>query len=313
MNFQQLRTVHEAIQHDFNLTNAADALHVSQSAISRQIRELEEELGLDIFVRHGKRLTGLTAGGKAVAHIVGRILEERNRLRETAEGFRRTDSANLAVAATHAQVRYRLPGIVMTFRETHPSVHLTLHQTSPLQVIELLKSGQADLGLVTEGLPRPADFVTFKAWTWTHQFIAPQGHPLLQLRQPSLADIVHYPIITFEEGMVGRERIEEAFRREGLQPDIVISAVDSDVIKTYVALGLGVGIVAARSFDPMVDKHLAAISTGTPIAPITTSVAVRQGRRLPDHAISFIRSLIPALTADDIRARIEVSPDSLAA
>ncbi len=309
MNFQQLKAVHEAIRHGFNLTETAEILHASQSAVSRQIRELEEELGLDIFQRHGKRLVGLTAPGQEVAQIVERILKDRDSLRKAADEYLRIDGGGLALAATHAQVRYRLPETVMAFRQAYPQVRLTLHQTAPAQIIELIKSGQADLGLLPDGLPRPPDLVTFKAYSWSHRFVVPHGHPLLEVRYPSLEEIARYPIITFEEGMVGREKINQAFRDRGLEPDIIISAVDSDVIKTYVALGLGVGIVAERSFDAETDPKLACLDTGALIAPITTSVAVLRGSYLRSYAIAFIQALVPGLGADEIRARVESPPD----
>lgn len=307
VNFQQLRAVQEAIRQDFNLTATAEATHASQSAVSRQIRELEEELGIGIFHRNGKRLTGLTEAGSKVVDIIERILTERIRLRQAAESLR-LPSADLSVAATHAQVRYRLPGIILAFRDRHPSVRLSLHQTTPVQVIEMIERGQADIGLITEGLPRPADIVTFRAYSWGHLFIAPVGHPLLAMRMPSFADIARYPIITFEKGMVGRENIEEAFRRQGLVPDIIISAVDSDVIKTYVALGLGIGIIAERSFDPAIDHNLAVIGTDALISPVTTSVAVRRGTPLQDHAIAFILNLVPTMSADHVRESVESPP-----
>ncbi|MFT4246609.1 MAG: LysR substrate-binding domain-containing protein [Pseudomonas sp.] len=309
MNFQQLRAIHEAIRHGFNLTETAEVLHASQSAVSRQIRELEDELGIDVFQRHGKRLIGLTQPGQEIAQIVERILKDRDSLKKAADEYLRIDGGSLAVAATHAQVRYRLPELVMAFRNDYPQVRLTLHQTAPTQIIELIKSGQVDLGLLPDGLPRPPDLVTFKAYSWSHRFVVPQGHPLLDIRFPSLEEIAAYPIITFEEGMVGREKINQAFRNRGLEPDIIISAVDSDVIKTYVALGLGVGIIAEKSFDPVADHKLACLDTGALIAPITTSVAVRRGSYLRSYAIAFIRALIPGLDSAEIRERVESQAD----
>ncbi|MFT4197325.1 MAG: LysR substrate-binding domain-containing protein [Pseudoxanthomonas sp.] len=305
MNFQQLRAVHEAIHRRFNLTETAEILHASQSAVSRQIRELEEELGVDIFQRHGKRLIGLTEPGHEIAQIIERMLKDRDSLKKASDEFRRIDGGSLTLAATNAQVRYRLPEAIMAFRSAYPQVHLALHQTAPTQIAELVKSGQADLGLLPDDLPRPADLVTFKAYSWTHRFVVPKGHPLLDIPLPSLDEIARYPIITFEEGMVGRQRIDQAFQSHGLVPDIIISAADSDVIKTYVALGLGVGIIAEKSFDPDIDQRLVALNTARFIRPITTSIAVRRGTYLRSYALAFIRSLVPGLSAEDIREQVE--------
>lgn len=305
MNFQQLRAVHEAIRRNFNLTEAADVLHASQSAVSRQIRELEDELGVDIFQRHGKRLIRLTEPGHEIAQIIERILKDRASLKKASEEFRRNDGGNLTLAATNAQVRYRLPDVIMAFRNAYPQVHLSLYQTFPAQIAELVKSGQVDLGLLPDGLAHSTDVVTFQAYSWTHRIVVPQGHPLLAKAFPSLEDIARYPIITFEEGMVGRDNIEEAFRDRGLTPNIVISAVDSDVIKTFVSLGLGVGIIAEKSFDPKLDDRLVALQTRDVIKPITTSIAIRRGTYLRSYALSFIQSMVPALTAQSIRERLE--------
>ena len=306
MNFQQLRSVHEAIRRGFNLTETAEILHASQSAISRQIRELEDELGVDIFQRRGKRLVGLTEPGIEVAQIIERILEDRGSLKKAADEYRRLADGTLSVAATHAQVRYRIPDAVLAFRQAWPQVRLALHQTNPAHIAELLKSGDVDLGLLPEGLARAPELVAFRAYSWSHRFVVPKGHPLLDTALPGLEEIARYPIITFEAGMVGRQRVEQAFHNRGLEPDIIISAADSDVIKTYVALGLGVGIIAERSYDPDADHKLVCLDTGPLITPITTSVVVRRGTYLRGYTLAFIQSLVPGLSAESIREQVEM-------
>lgn len=308
MNFQQLRAVHEAIRRGFNLTETADVLHASQSAISRQIRELEDELGVDVFQRHGKRLIGLTEPGREIAQIIERILKDRDSLKKASDEYRKLAHGTLSVAATHAQVRYRLTDAVMAFRDAYPQVHLSLQQTHPIHIAELLKSGAVDLGLLPDGLPRAPELVAFKAYSWGHRFVVPKGHPLLDIPMPGLDEIARYPIITFEQGMVGRQRVDHAFRSRGLEPDIVISAADSDVIKTYVSLGLGVGIIAERSFDPETDHKLVCLNTSRLIAPITTSVVLRRGTYLRSYMVAFIQSLVPGLSAEQIREQVEAPP-----
>lgn len=307
MNFQQLRAVQEAIRQNFNLTEVAESLHASQSAISRQIRELEEELGVDIFRRHGKRLIDLTPPGREISVIVDRILKDRDSLRRASDEYRLLDGGKLSVAAPHAQVRYRLPATVKQFRQDYPSVHLTLRPTPPGQIADLVRDGAIDIGFVPEGLPCPPELVLFKAYTWTHCFVVPEGHPLLRLPVQTLADIATYPVITFEEGMIGRAHINEAFEKLGLKPDIVISAVDSDVIKTYVELGLGVGIIAERAFNNTLDSKLVCLNARASISPVTTYLAVRRGTYLRGYMLAFIQALIPDLSTDEIRQQVEAS------
>lgn len=309
MNFQQLRSVQETTRRGFNLTDAAGSLFASQSAISRQIRELEEELGVEIFQRHGKRLIGLTQPGREICQIIELILKNRDSLIQASRDYQRLESGNLVVVANNAQVRYRLPNIILAFNRAFPLVRLTLRQAPSTQIADILKSGQADLGFITEGLPRPANLVVFKAYSWTLTFIAPVNHPLASAPSPSLADIAAYPIITFEEGMVGRKRIMEAFRNQGLQPDIILSAVDSDVIKTYVELGLGIGIIAERSFNAEVDRSIVCLRTDVVMPPIEISIAVRRGSYLRGYALSFIQTVIPELSAPAIRERVEAVAD----
>lgn len=307
MNFQQLRAVQEAIRRKFNLTEAAEALHASQSAISRQIRELEDELAVDIFERHGKRLVALTGPGQEIAQIIERMLKDRDSLRRASEDYRRLDDGRLSVAAPHAQVRYRLPETVMRFRQAYPGVRLILHPTPPAQIADMVRSGSIDLGFIPHGLACPPELVLFKAYSWSHCFVVPNGHPLLAVERPTLKDIASYPVITFEEGMIGRQHIDQAFERAGLKPDIVIAAVDSDVIKTYVELGLGVGIIAERAYDPGVDQKLACLKTRAFIPPVTTNLAVRRGTYLSGYMLAFIQALIPTLPQDFIREQVEAS------
>ena len=305
MNFQQLRSVREAIRRGFNLTEVADVLCSSQSGISRQLRELEEELGVTIFERHGKRLTGLTAPGRDIVQIVERILVERDNLKEAADEYLGFSSGRLTIASTHAQSRYRLPKVVMAFREAFPNVKLALHQTSPAQIVEMIRDGRVDLGFATESLSKQSDFALFKAYTWWHRVVVAQGHPLTQIDHPSLVDIANYPIVTYEEGMTGRGRINQAFYDQGVTPNIALTAIDSDVIKTYVELGLGVGIIAEMAYNPERDKGIVCLSQENLIPPNIASIAVRRGTFLRGYAISFIQMLIPELSTEEIRAAVE--------
>ncbi|WP_263142603.1 CysB family HTH-type transcriptional regulator [Pseudomonas sp. RIT-PI-AD] len=305
MNFQQLRSVREAIRKGFNLTEAADVLCTSQSGVSRQLRELEEELGVTIFERYGKRLTGLTAPGRDIARIIERILVEKDNLKDAADEYLGFASGRLTVASTHAQSRYRLPKAVTAFRQAFPDVKLALHQTSPAQIVEMVRDGRADLGFATESLSKQSDFALFRAYTWWHRVVVPVGHPLASISNPSLVDIAEYPIITYEEGMTGRGRINQAFYDQGVTPNIVLTAIDSDVIKTYVELGLGIGIVAEMAYNPERDKGIICLEQDHLIPPNIASIAVRRGTFLRGYAIAFIQTLIPDLSSEAIRAAVE--------
>jgi LysR family cys regulon transcriptional activator len=296
VNFQQLRAVREAARHGFNLTTAAEALHTSQPGVSRQIRELEDELGVPIFVRAGKRLTGLTGPGEAVLPIVERLLRDAENLRRVGAEFTSPTHAGgvLTIAATHAQARYTLPAAVRDFAAAHPQVRLRIHQGTPQQVAQMLLAGDADLGVATEALAGYDELVALPAYRWTHAVIVPPRHPLAleaEGGQPlSLERLAAFPIVTYEPGYTGRGHIDEAFRREGLALDIVLSAMDADVIKTYVELGMGVGIIASLAFDEARDTGLRAIDARHLFADNTTRVAVRRGTWLRGHVYDFIRT-----------------------
>ena len=250
MNFQQLRSVREAVRCNFNLTEVANMLFTSQPGVSRQIRELEDELGVEIFVRAGKRLTGLTPPGAALLPIVERLLLDAENLRRAGQDFTEQMEGQLTVAATHSQARYALPQVVKEFRDKFPKVTLHLHQGSPKQVAAMLISGEADIGVATEALGDYSQLVTLPCYRWTHSVIVPPGHPLLQETGPvTLQQLTRYPIITYEVGYTGRSHIDDAFHAEGLHPNVVLTAMDADVIKTYVELGMGVGIVASIALD----------------------------------------------------------------
>lgn len=296
MNFQQLRSVRETVRRGFNLTEVAAILHTSQPGVSRQIRELEEELGVDIFVRAGKRLTGLTAPGETLLPIVERMLLESDNLRRVGQDFAASTQGKLSVAATHSQARYALPQVVRDFRQQYPQVSLHLHQGSPRQVAEMLRSGEADIGVATEALASYDDLVTLPCYRWTHSIVVPPDHPLLALTEPvTLAQLAAYPIVTYELGYTGRAHIDEAFAREGLAPDIVLSAMDADVIKTYVELGMGVGVVASIAVDPERDRHLRILDAGHLFEVNLTRLGLRRGVWLRGYAYDFIEAFVPTL------------------
>jgi LysR family cys regulon transcriptional activator len=299
MNFQQLRSVREAVRCGYNLTEVANILHTSQPGVSRQIRELEEELGVEIFGRAGKRLTGLTPPGKDMLPIVERLLLDADNLKRAGKDYSAQMEGQLSVAATHSQARYALPHVVKDFRDKFPKVTLHLHQGSPKQVAAMLLSGEADIGVATEALADYAQLVTLPCYRWTHSIVVPPGHTLLEQTEPiTLQQLAHYPIITYELGYTGRAHIDNAFAAESLRPDVVLTAMDADVIKTYVELGMGVGIVASVALDAERDRNLRILDAGHLFQVNVTRLGLRKGVWLRGYAYSFIEAFVPTLNKE---------------
>ncbi len=296
MNFQQLRYVREAVRRGYNLTEVANALFTSQPGVSRHIRELEDELGVEIFERQGKRLTGLTAPGAEIARIVDRLLLEAENLKRAGREYQGLEEGRFVVATTHTQARYALPAVLVGFRAEFPDVHLRLQQSAPEHIAQMLLEGEADVGIATEALTRYPELVAFPAYRWRHVVLVRRDHPLAMARQPGLAEIAAHPIITYDPGFSGRGHVDEAFAREGLEIEVAITALDADVIKTYVEAGLGVGIVAAMAYDPARDRDLVIVDTGTRFPPSTSRLAVRRGAYLRGYAYRFIALAAPHLT-----------------
>lgn len=308
MNFQQLRSVREAVRCGYNLTEVSKVLHTSQPGVSRQIRELEEELGVDLFVRAGKRLTSLTEVGTLIVPIVERMLHDADNLKRAGEEFTQAANGRLSIAATHSQARYALPGAVRDFRQRYPQVTLNLHQGSPKQVAEMLLSGEADIGIATEALAQYDGLVTLPCYRWTHSVIVPPGHPLLDGQPLTLQRLSQFPIITYGPGYTGRLHIDEAFDAAGLRFDLVLTAMDADVIKTYVELGLGVGIVASIAFDEERDRNLRALDARQLFAVNLTKLAVRRGSFLRSYVYDFIETFASPLTREVVEQALVTSP-----
>lgn len=303
MNFQQLRIVRAAVQCDFNLTQVAESLYTSQSGVSKHIRDLEDELGVELFVRRGKRLLGLTDPGRELVPIVERMLRDAANIKRLGEHYARRDEGELVVATTHTQARYALPPAVAAFKAAYPKVHLLLHQGSPNEIVSMLMAGEADIGIATEALAEEPEIASFAFYDWQHACVVPADHPLT--REPlTLEALARHPIVTYHHGFAGRGRIDTAFRAAGLAPDIVLSALDTDVIKAYVELGLGVGLIAPIGFQPERDRNLRLLQAPGLFAPCTTRIGVRKGHYLRDFALRFICQCAPALAEREVRAAI---------
>lgn len=302
MNFQQLRIIRETVRQNFNLTEVAEVLFTSQPGVSKHIKDLEDELGIELFIRKGKRLIGLTEPGKELIGVVERLLLDAQNIKQLADQFTHKDEGRLVVATTHTQARYVLPKVVKAFKDAFPKVHLVLHQGSPGEIVSMLQRGQADIGIATESIDSALDIATFPYYQWRHALIVPKGHPLESAKDLTLKEIAAYPIITYHEGFTGRSQLDKAFADAGLMPDIVMSALDADVIKAYVELGLGVGIVASMAYCEDRDIDVALPDSEHLFRLNTTRIGVRKGHYLRGYAYKFIELCASDLSESVIRS-----------
>ena len=295
MKLQQLRYLCEVVNQDLNLSRAARKLHTSQPGISKQIQLLENELGVEIFIRNGKRMVSITPPGQNIVEIAGKILREANNLKWVGQEFTNKDVGSLTVATTHTQARYALPPTIRQFTIRYPKVKLTIRQGNPTQISQLVPSGEADVAIATEAIEFFHELVMLPCYQWNRCIITPPEHPLLSLRKISLEAIVKYPIITYDFAFTGRSKINQAFEARGLVPNVVLTALDADVIKTYVELGLGIGIVAQMAFEPNRDKHLRSIDAGHLFESSTTRIGIRKNSYLRSYILDFIQMFSPQL------------------
>jgi len=304
MKLQQLRYIVEIRRQGLNVSEAAEVLYTSQPGISKQVILLEDELGVAIFERSGKRFTGVTEAGKVVLAIAERILREAENLKRASAEFATGQSGRLVLAATHTQARYALPVVVRDFVARHPDVKLEMHQGSPTQIAEWVVAGEADIGIATEALDQYPQLITLPVRQWSHCVIAPAGHAILKSRPLALQELGKWPLITYDTAFTGRSRINRAFERIDMTPNIALTALDADVIKTYVELGMGVGIVAEMAYDRVRDVGLVALPAGHLFAPSTTRLAIRRGAFLRGYVYDFIARFAPTLDRATVDAAL---------
>ncbi|NNM83385.1 MAG: HTH-type transcriptional regulator CysB [Burkholderiales bacterium] len=300
MKLQQLRYLCEVVKRDLNVSGAAESLYTSQPGISKQIRLLEDELGLDVFVRNGKRLVAVTEPGETVVSIAQRILLEAENLKRVGEEFGSQPGGTLKIATTHTQARYVLPKVVKEFITLYPNVTLNLHQGSPMQIAELVRTGEVDIGIATEAIELFEDLAMLPCYEWNRCVVTPPQHPLLEKEKLAIEDLAQYPIITYDFAFTGRSKINKAFEAKGLTPNVVLTAIDSDVIKTYVEMGLGIGILATMAFDPARDGNLRAIDAAHLFESSTTRIAIRKNSFLRGYMYDFIHLFAPHLGREEI-------------
>ncbi|MCP5244631.1 MAG: HTH-type transcriptional regulator CysB [Burkholderiales bacterium] len=308
MKLQQLRYLCETANQSLNLSKAAKKLYTSQPAISKQIQQLEEELGVLIFIRNGKRIVQVTPQGEIIIQIARKILQETENMKKAAQDYTREGGGSLTIATTHTQARYALPPVIKRFTTLHPKVRLVLRQGSPTQISELVSSGEADIAIATEAIEHFQELIMLPCYQWNRCVVVPPDHPLLTNTVLTLKAISQHPIITYDFAFTGRSKINQAFEREGLTPNVVLTAIDSDVIKTYVELGLGIGILAKMAFDPKRDKQLRAIDASHLFEPSTTRIGISRNSYLQGFVFDFIEMFAPHLKKAEVKSKLKNYP-----
>lgn len=309
MKLQQLKFLIAVAQSDLNITAAAERLFTSQPGISKQIRLLEEELGVRIFERNGRQLSSITPAGKAIIGRVEKVLDDVDAIRDAARQFSSPDSGSLSIATTHTQARYVLPPIIKAFRDRYPGVQLQMHQGNPEQISKMAASGVVDFAIATEATADFGNLIMMPCYYWNRAVITPCGHPLQEIKPLTLEELAKYPIVTYVYGFTGRAQLDRAFKRRGLTPQMVLAATDADVIKTYVKLGLGVGIVARMAYDDEIDMALCALDASSLFPPSTTRLGFRPNLFLYRYHYEFIRLFARHLTRELVDAAVAASSD----
>ena len=293
MKLQQLRCIHEVVKNGFSISKAAEALHTSQPGVSKQIQLLEEEVGLHIFLRHGKRLVGLSEPGQHVYQHINEVIREIKSIKQVSEEFSQSSLGVLTIATTHTQARYKLPNVVQAFMSKYPDVKLNIHQGNPTQVTDQVVKGEADIGIATESISHNDKLFCLPCYTWNRCLVMPAKHPLAKEKTVTLAKLATYPIITYDYAFTGSTIVSKVFHDAGLTPNIVLTAIDADVIKTYVNLGLGVGLIAQMAYDPKRDQGLVSIDVSHLFPTSTTYLGIRRDVFLRGFMYDFIEMFIP--------------------
>jgi LysR family cys regulon transcriptional activator len=304
MKLQQLRYIVEVNRQGLNVSAAAEALFTSQPGVSKQIRQLEDELGVQVFERSGKHLTALTAAGRDIVRMATEVLEGVEGIRRAAADYVDERRGSLSIATTHTQARYALPAVVAAFVRRYPEVSLQLHQGTPMQIAGMAAEGVIDLAIATEAMEHFEDLVMLPCYRWNRSIVVPCDHPLREVRPLTLAAIADYPLLTYVFGFTGRSRLDEAFNREGLKPRVAFTATDADVIKTYVGLGLGVGIIASMAFDPQHDSELCALDASHLFSDSMTRIGLRRNSFLRGYVYDFIQLFAPHLDRRTVAAAL---------
>ncbi|MDI4637490.1 MULTISPECIES: HTH-type transcriptional regulator CysB [Halomonadaceae] len=308
MKLQQLRYIWEVTRHNLNVSATAQSLFTSQPGISKQIRLLEDELGVEIFARSGKHLTRVTPAGRAIIDLAGQVLRTTDNIKQVAQEHSNERRGSLSIATTHTQARYALPPVIGEFTRKYPEVALHMQQGTPKQIAEMVSEGQADFAICTESLELFNDLVLLPCYRWNRCVLVPKGHPLAEAGKLTLEGLAEYPLVTYVFGFTGRSQLDDAFRAQDLTPNVVLTAADADVIKTYVRLGLGVGIVAHMAVDPETDGDLVALDASHLFESSTTKIGIRRGTFMRGFMFDFVQGFAPHLDRDLVEAALAAGP-----
>ncbi len=298
MKLQQLRYIWEVARHDLNVSATAQSLFTSQPGISKQVRLLEDELGVEIFARSGKHLTHVTPAGKVILEIASDVLWRVESIKQVAQEYANETKGSLSIATTHTQARYALPRTIHSFIERYPDVSLHMHQGTPVQIAQMAADGTVDFAIATEAMELFSDLVMLPCYRWNRCVLVPRGHPLTELEELTLEEVAAHPIVTYVFGFTGRSKLDEAFSDKGLEPRVVFTAADADVIKTYVRLGLGIGIIAAMAYDEVADADLVPLDASKLFRTSVTRIGCRRGTFLRGYMYQFIQDFAPHLTRE---------------
>lgn len=307
MKLQQLKYIWEVSRHNLNVTATAESLFTSQPGISKQIRMLEDEIGMQIFRRSGKHLTEITPVGEKIIVLAGEVLDKVDNISQVALEFSDQQRGSLSVATTHTQARYVLPDVIKTFIEQYPEVSLHMHQGTPVQISEQASKGNVDFAIATEALELFENLIMMPCYEWNRSVIVPCDHPLVREKKLTLEMLATYPIVTYVFGFTGRSQLDQAFNAEGLQPKVVFTAADADVIKTYVKLGLGVGIVASMAYNQDLDEGLTSLDASHLFESSTTKIGIRRGTFLRSYMYDFMNMFAPHLERELVQKAVETN------
>lgn len=308
MKLQQLRYIWEVTRHNLNVSATAKSLYTSQPGISKQIRLLEDELGVEIFARNGKHLTRVTPAGEAIIELASHVLRTTENIKQVAQEYSDEQRGSLSIATTHTQARYALPPVIRDFTQKYPEVALHMQQGTPKQIAQMVSEGQADFAIATEALELFNDLVLMPCYCWNRCVLVPRDHPLTKHKTLTLEELAEYPLVTYVFGFTGRSQLDEAFSAQNLTPNVVLTAADADVIKTYVRLGMGVGIVAKMAVDPEADNDLVALDASHLFPSSTTKIAIRRGTFMRGYMYDFVQGFASHLDRDTVDAALAAGP-----
>jgi len=301
MKLQQLRCIFQIVQSEFNISKASEVLNTSQPGVSKQIKLLEDEIGIKIFQRNGKRLVNLTEPGELILSSIETILQESNNIKVISEEYIEKDQGTFTIATTHTQARYKLPKVVEEFVKKYPKTNLNIHQGNPSQVTDQIINGEADVGIATESINLSEDILTIPCYQWNRCIVMPKNHPLTEVRKITLEDLAAYPMITYDYAFTGSTIVSEVFKNANIEPNIMLTAIDADVIKTYVSLNMGIGLIAEMAFDASTDYPMVSRDVSHLFPLSTTYIGIRRENFLRKYTSDFIRMFIPQTSKKELK------------